>query len=370
MEIIRSGKIFAGINDSKLAKTCFPFLCQLANGDIMASFQTASVKNGIDSNAAVCRSTDMGETWSEPKFLFNPEINGKLGVLHFAYISQIQEDRLAASLLWCDHQDDASLEFFNSKTGGLLSTEACVSFSNDNGLSWSKLHPIEKGKLNNTPTPVMGPVQLIDSGMLICPFETSKEYNDGSVWHHKAGYFISYDNGKTWPEYKVVAYDPECKIYYWDHRLLNLGEGNLIDLFWAYDAVNNKELNAYISKSVDFGKTWSIPSPTEIVGQPWPIRIGKNTFAVVAVDRNISQTIKLYLTNNGGKTFDAGEPVLIYNNQKIAQSNDKLNEQLVEMSNWSYGLPSGIRLSDGTIMIVYYAGSENTTDICWCKVGL
>lgn len=370
MEVIGAGRIFAGKSKSKLAKTCFPFLCQLANGQILATFQTASVKNGIDCNVGLCRSSDGGKNWTEPVFPFDSDLCGKKGVLHYAYVSQIAQDKVAASILWCDHKDDASLEFFNPDTGGLLPTEIAISWSDDHGRSWSKLMRLDKGDLRHIPTPVMGPIQKLDNGTLICPFETSKPYDDNGVWHHKAAYFISYDGGKSWPEYKVVAYDPQCRIYYWDHRLVYLGGGRLVDFFWAYDAVNHKELNAHMSASEDFGKTWSPPVPTEIIGQPWPIPIDKNRFAVVAVDRNFSQAITLYLTDNGGKTFDAAEPLIIYRHPKASVSKDKLNEQLVEMSNWSYGLPTGVCLSDGSILIAYYAGCGDTTDICWSKVAL
>lgn len=370
MQITNKGKVFRGEPNSGLAKSCFPFATKLSNGDLIVSFQAALLKNGIDSKAMISRSTNNGLTWSQAQAVFDPTLDGKKGVLHLSYISELQPGKLITSILWCDHHDDPSLEFFNSKTGGLLPTEACVSFSEDNGKSWSKLKAIEKGDLGTIPTPVMGPVHKLENGSLILPFETSKSYDDESVWLHKACYFISYDGGKTWPKYKVVAHDPECKIYYWDHRIANLGMGKLVDLFWAYDTEKNKELNAYLSKSIDFGENWTKPEETKIVGQPWPISIDEDRFAVVAVDRNFSNTIKLYLTNDFGKDFNTAEPLIIYDNKKTATAKANLNDQLVEMTNWSYGLPSGCKLNDKEILIVYYAGDTAGVDINWCKVKL
>jgi hypothetical protein len=368
MQIIDSGKIFVGKPNSEFAKSCFPYVVQLSNGDLFASFQAASVKNGIDSKAMLARSIDGGKTWAEPVAPFNSILNGRQGSLHLAYVSELKLCTLVASILWCDHFNDKALEFFNPTTGGLLPTEACVSFSKDNGRTWSSLQSIPKGTLEGMPTPIMGPVHRLDNGMLICPFETSKSYNDAGTWHHKAAYFISYDNGRTWPEHKVVAHDPQSRIYFWDHRIANLGKGRLVDLFWAYDAVENRELNAYISKTVDCGQAWSQPLPTSIVGQPWPIPVSNDQFAVVVVDRNYSQTIKLYLTNNHGESFDAAEPLIIYNAKKPAIHESTLNEQLTQMGNWFYGLPSGCKLMDGKLLIVYYAGNDTSTDINWCKV--
>jgi hypothetical protein len=86
------------------------------------------------------------------------------------------------------------------------------------------------------------------------------------------------------------------------------------------------------------------------------------------VDRNYSQTIKLYLTDNNGQNFDIAEPLIIYNAKKPAIYESTLNEQLTQMGNWFYGLPSGCKLMDGKLLIVYYAGNDAGTDIHWCKV--
>ena len=204
MKIVEQGAIYKGKPNTGYAKTCFPWLAQLSNGDLLASFQAASVKNGIDSKAVICRSVDGGRTWTEPVNPFDPRVNGSKGVIHLAYITELSPGKLVASVLWCDHFEDPELEFFNPETGGLLPTELCLAFSDDFGSTWSKLRRLEKGDLEGTPAPAMGPIHNLGNGHLICPFETSKPYDDPGQWIHKAAYFISHDNGRIWPEYKVI----------------------------------------------------------------------------------------------------------------------------------------------------------------------
>jgi hypothetical protein len=368
MRILDQGTVFAGKAGSEYAKTCFPFMTRLSNGELLASFQAATVKNGIDSKAVLVRSADKGKTWGAPACVFDPVLDGKNGTLHLAYITELEPGKLVASILWCDHLGDGKLEFFNPQTGGLLPTDACVSFSEDNGYTWSGLRRIEKGPFEGTPTPVMGPIQKLNESILICPFETSKKYEDAGQWQHHAAYFISRDGGLTWPEQKTVAHDPQCRIFYWDHRIANLGNGRLVDFFWAFDATENRELNVHFSVTLDYGLTWSQPKPTSLVGQPWPISIRGEFFAVVLVDRNISRTIKLYETKDGGMSFESSEPLTVYSADSGCPEDGSLNEQLVEMGNWCYGLPSGCLLADGTVMITYYAGNDKSTDIKWCRV--
>lgn len=371
MNIIDQGIIFLGTKGGREAKCCFPSLVQLSNGEIISSFQASSEKNSIDSHVLLSRSPDGGKSWGKPYSPFLNEINGKKAIIHAAYLAEVQPGRLIAALQWCDHFNNPSLEFFNSDTGGLLPMSICLSESADNGLTWTTPEKLDAGELNEIPIPLMGPVCKVKSGTLICPFETSKNYDDIESWLHKAAYFISYDGGKTWPEYKVVAHDPQSKILYWDHRIANLGNGRLVDMFWAYDNVLNKEINAHMSKTIDGGQTWTQPEDTGLVGQPWPIPINEQSFVIVKVDRNISQTIEVVLTDNFGQSWDATPPLVIYSDkeQQLFNSSD-LNEHLVDMGSWAYGLPSGIKLLDGNVLITYYAGSDVTVDIHWCLIGI
>ena len=371
MKIVEQGTIYKGKPNTDNAKTCFPWLVQLSNGELLSSFQAAPVKNGIDSKAVLCRSVDGGRTWTEPVNPFDPMIDGKKCVIHLAYITELSPGKLIASILWCDHFGNPEFGFFNDETGGLLPTELCVAFSEDFGHTWSKLRCVEKGDLEREPVPSMGPIHDLGNGCLIAPFETPKAYDDPGVWYHKAAYFISHDNGQTWPEYKIVAHDPQLRIMFADHRIANFGGEKLVDFFWAYDNINNKELNAYMSTSLDNGLNWTWPIETEIVGQPWPIAVDENSLAVVAVDRNHSQTIKLYLSDNSGKSFDAAEPLTVYDhNTKTAEDNADVIEFLNAHLQWYYGLPSGIKLNNGNIMLTWYAGDETATNIYCCEISL
>jgi len=368
MKIIDQGIIFSGIEANSDSKCCFSSLTQLSNGEIIANFQAASKKNGIDSHILLARSSDGGRNWGKPYAPFSGEIDGKELAVHVAYLAEIEPGRLMADLLLCDHLGDPDLEFFNPDTGGLLPSRIYLSESTDKGHTWTL--PTELGAflLSNTPLAPTGPIHRIDSDTLICPFETSKPYNDPDPWLHKAAYFVSPDRGRTWPEYKVVAHDPQNKILYWDYRLANFGNGKLISMFWAYDNVHNKELNAHVSSTADGGRTWTVPVDTGLVGQPWPIVIDEHRFVVTAVDRDHSQTIYAVLTEDFGRTWhDAGRVVIYNHREQVAQSED-LNEYLVEMGSWSYGLPSGIKLANGDILLTYYAGDDAATSIHWCLV--
>lgn len=366
MKIIDQGIIYSGTPNTKHAILSFPSVVQLTNSTLLAGFQASSLKNNTDSHILFSRSFDGGKTWEEPFAPFGNETLWKERVIHLAYVSEVSPGRLIANLLWCDHLGDPSLEFFNPGTEGVLPISIYLSESADDGLTWSIPGKIDAGELGSTPIPIMGPISRINDHELICPFETSKNYDDTGPWIHKAAYFISRDEGKTWPEYKIVAHDPQNKIFYWDHRIANFGSGLLIDMLWAYDNVQKKQLNAHMSKTSDGGKTWSAPVDTGLVGQPWPIAIDEKTFLVACVDRYQSKTIRVVKTDDFGRSWDAARSVVIYNHQQKQQErSEKLDDYLVEMGSWAYGLVNGIKLSNGNVLVTYYAGNGLTTNICW-----
>ena len=159
MNIIDQGIIFSGIKEGQESKCCFPSLVQLSNGEIIASFQAASEKNSIDSHALLTHSFDGGKSWGKPYSPFLNEINGEKATIHFVYLTELKPGLLIAALLWCNHLNDASLEFFNPDTGGLLPTSICLSESTDNGLTWTTPRKLDAGKLNETPIPLWASVR-------------------------------------------------------------------------------------------------------------------------------------------------------------------------------------------------------------------
>lgn len=371
MKIIDQGTIYHGIKNTSRAILSFPSIVQLSSGEIIASFQAASRKNAIDSHILLSRSSDGGKTWGEPFAPFGDDITKEKEAIHIAYLSELNPGRLMANLLWCDHFGDSSLEFFNPDTGGVLPISIYLSESADDGHTWTTPKKLDAGELNSTPIPIMGPISKISDNELICPFETSKNYKDMGQWLHKAGYFISRDGGKTWPEYKIVAHDPQSKIHYWDHRIADFGNGVLIDMLWAYDNVHNRELNAHMTKTTDGGKVWSVPVDTGLVGQPWPIVIDEKTFLVVCVDRHKSQTIRVVMTDDFGESWDAAPSLAIYTHQqKMGEYGENLAEHLAGQVSWSYGLANGIKLSNETVLITYYAGDSTTTNVYFSRVSL
>ena len=66
MKIEDRGTIFEGMAGTQRAITCFPSLAVLSDGTVLATFSTASKKNGPDTCVLLSRSEDGGIPGAHP----------------------------------------------------------------------------------------------------------------------------------------------------------------------------------------------------------------------------------------------------------------------------------------------------------------
>ncbi len=369
MKIIASGVLFEGnAEDAKIL--AFTNLCRLSNGEIMAAFQCGREKNHAGARVITIRSSDNGRTWHDPVDPFTKWAAENGYTVHVVYLSEITPGKLFASIMLCDHKGDPDLPFFNPKTGGALPIYVGVAESYDNGHVWSCPRLLPTGRFNDLPSPVMSPIVEGANGRLFLPFETSKTYYDTEKWHHYAACLESQDGGNTWPEVKIIATDPEDRYMYWDHRMVSLGGNRIVDFFWTYDSSLSKDTDVHMSLSQDGGISWPrTPSPTGITGQVTsPIFIGNNCILAVTVDRFKDKVIKCHMSHDLGMKWK--DELVIYRHSVPDTISSTLNANLAEMQYWSFGHPCGIKINSGEVLIAWYCGSPEKTQIRWAAVEL
>lgn len=368
MKVTTSGQVFSGQPSSPDAISCFPSVCLLANGEMLASFQCGSVKNHANGTVLFSRSKDMGNSWSEPTAPFKQWASSKGLTVHVSYIAEVSPTRLLANLMLCDHWGDPDLPFFNPKTGGVLPIVIGLSESTDNGANWLDPEIIKSGRFDDVPIPIMSPIRTTSDGHWLIPFETSKNYNDAEPWNHYAACVISKDQGQTWDQCVTVANDPEKHLLYWDQRLAALDQNRCLAFFWTFDAQAGADTTIHRSVSTDGGQSWpSIPQDTGLVGQStWPIPLGGDKIVALTVDRYGAGTIKACLSENLGQTWS--QELIIHTHQLSCRNEKNLVGNLSEQQLWSFGLPSGIRISSNEIFTVWYSGSPERTSVHWARI--
>jgi hypothetical protein len=266
---------------------------------------------------------------------------------------------------------EPSLPFFNESTHGISNSMPFFSYSDDDGQSWSKPETMNPLPFD-IPFTTTGGVVVLPDGTLVCQVETYKHYNDTSApWRHRSVLIFSYDNGKTWKDYAYSSGDPENRIHYWDQRPGVMTDGRILNVYWVYDRKEAKFRYIHACESMDNGKTWSDMWDTGLQTQPaQPVQMPNGQVVLAYVDRTDVPIIKLRASDDMGRTWPEESEMILYEGN-TSQNADKKNtvDAWREVQDYSIGLPATERMSNGDMLVVYYAGEHvDQTSIYWARV--
>ena len=183
---------------------------------------------GLNSSQYAIRSTDEGQTWSEPIFLESP---GK-----FYQRSHAQPLLLPnGSILWSTYCADARSEE-ESKLFGAIHR------SDDSGRSWRLVGTVRREE-NHVDEPA---IALLKDGRLIL------------VTRPDGGLFFSSDQGRTWTESGRIVREGYFKAPW----MCVLADGTVVCV------ATMGRLNAFVSR--DSGKSWTDPIPLDLSSYGYP----------------------------------------------------------------------------------------------------
>jgi hypothetical protein len=216
---------------------------RLTSGEILVFYREGSDHWVTDDGVVkMVRSSDDGESWSDPETVFSlPDMSS--GAHHGP--AQLSDGRiiLPMTLIKEIHKRDFS---------GHNRSDTVIISSSDGGRSWTsptKIGPMEGWAWQNN----YGRVHVLPDGRVFVPGGGQKLGEE--PWY--SGYFVSHDGGRTFPDRVTVAHGLADEI-----DLAPLGNGRWIAM------VRDLRPPHYLHRSYseDDGRTWSSPVSSGVLG--------------------------------------------------------------------------------------------------------
>ena len=385
MQITDSGILSRGQPGTDRALLTFPTVIALDDGALLATYRSGSTKDSADGTVEFVRSQDEGQTWSEPWRPFeNPILDGLHGSMRVCYLTEMSPGHLLASTMWIDRTTYPGGGLFNEETEGCLPMSVLLADSEDNGATWSPWRLVPMPEEIGPPS-LTAPVLKLANGSLALSIETNKQYNDASPWMQKVVFIHSKDYQKGpaeldpggqmavdqgWAAPVIAGEDPTGRIFNWDLRCGIAPDGQVATFSWTYDTVQARYLNIHRRVSTDSGQSWTEAEDLGFADQAArPAMLTDGRVVLPYVDRFGSRSIRARLSEAVDAPFDPATEVVIYSLEGDAgEQTQSTSETLSDMGLWTFGLPYGETLSDGTALVVYYAGTDDQMDIHWARI--
>jgi len=362
INIIETGLLYSNPKPYLKSKHAyFPSVAQLSDGKLIAVYAIGEAFEAINLHTHYSFSNDNGKTWSYAGRLLN-ETKNKI-TSDASRITALPDRGLVILTCIYDRTDHTEEGLTNPETIGFVPTTFYLIFSSNGGETFSVPQQIIP--------PIIGPcfelcspVTVLSDGTWLIPTSTWKAWDGSCPSGMKAIALISRDKGKNWNECAVVMDAYSKGIIFWESKIIEMPDGNLVAVAWTYDEKNNIDLPNHFALSKDRGKTWTEPLTTDLHGQtltPIVLKNGKllNVYrrldkpglwaAIFRIEKMhwvTEQQIPLWGANASGLTGNTKNPATDFHVLR-------------------FGAPSMIRLLDGSIFLTFWCYEKCVSIIRW-----
>lgn len=367
MKILNTGLIFRNpIPHVHSVHAYFPSVVSMDNGEMLAAMVLGEAFEAPNLRTHVCRSADAGETWSHEGPLY-PGVEDRL-MSDASRVTALHDGNLVVFTVRHDRTQHPHEGLTNPDTLGFVPTELLLFRSSDYGRSWAKPVLIEP-PLEGPAFELCCPITVLRDGRWILPTSTWQAWDGRCPNGIRTIALISNDAGKTWPAYWDVMTEPSGKTYFWESKIVELPDGRLLALAWAYDALAEKDRPNQYSLSDDHGNTWSTPASTGLEGQtltPMALDDGR----VLCVYRRMDTPgLWACLAHLEGAQWVTDEHMPLWGAEARGLTGTSANMSQ-NFTVLRFGAPCLTRSPDGAIFVAFWCYEDCVSVIRWFKLAV
>ena len=327
----------------------FPGVCVTADGTLAMLVICGSGFEAADHRVVVFHGTPDGMKWSEcgnwgelhsNDFVF--QACAKPTLLHDGTI-------IAMGYGYEREETEMSLSGYAEKFGHFPKVRNFIAFSADGGRTYTVPQFIEHAWDG---IEFSGPAVLLADGRLLAfgpPFSVDDQSQVGLCFESK-------DNGRTWREKSV--FQPTSGVTAWETRGIQLADGRIAVVSWAFDLKTQKHLTNRLAVSADGGETWR-QFDTGIRGQAANlIKLSDGKIGILYAKRE-GDAPGIYLQH--AALADDGikleECEMLYD---VTSGANVSGQILTQFYNLKFGQPSLTHLADGGWLLSFWR--KNSSD--------
>ena len=343
----------------------FPSVAYLGNSELLATMIIGEAFEAVNCRIHLSRSLDSGKTWKKEGVLTGLPMSAKKS--EGCRITAISHDELVA-WVFTHAREDTEVGLVNPENMGFVPTKMSLYRSKDKGYTWS-------GPEKMVP-PLIGPafecccpITTLSDGRWLAPTSTWRGFTGSCSNGMKAVNFISYDKGKTWPEYMDVMDNSDQSIIYWEQKTIEIESNKLLAVAWTYD--ENKKVDIENSYAISCnGKTFTQPKTTGLKGQTAAIlHLGKDVILSVyrrmdepGLWANISSIKTGYWVNINQVKLWGG---FKHETRQNVGNNIDMVEEFQQLK---FGAPCMLMMEDGIIFVSFWCVENCVSSIKWFKL--
>lgn len=342
----------------------FPAITQLPSGELIALFVIGEAFESVDLATNVSRSSDNGSTWQLQGPLFDKSAV-PIPVSDTMKPLVLDDGSLIAMGYWF-HRGNPEEGLGNPETEGIQPGDDIISFSNDNGRTWTVPQAI------TTSYPelleVSGPPVQLRCGDVIAAGATFKRW-DGTLPSGQLGVLLrSRDRGKTWTDTEKYFEAPNRGFSPFETRVCEMQDGRLVALAWAFNYDTGENLPNHYTVSHDNGHTWTAPINTGIPAQASNLLwLGGDMLLTIHSHRSGEVGLVVRIVDlSGDKWTTVCEKNIL--RSALPQSNtDGFTSQCASLR---FGQPSLTKLQNGDIIACYWCVEDGLGRILTQKLAV